>query len=148
MTRDPAARSRSSSRGCDRQPHILIVDDEPDACANLSDILLELDYRVDTAGDGFEALELASRTTYDVALLDFKMPHMDGLTLFHRLKQLSPGTAAVIVTAYGVEARLPTLGGGIDAVCYKPVDMEDLLSTVYQLSRRTGHEHRSGTPDT
>lgn len=131
MTSDSLARDI----GRDRKPLILIVDDEPDACANLSDILSELDYRVDIAANGFQALELATDQAYDVALLDLKMPHMDGVTLYHRLKKLSPRTAAVIVTAYGGDARLLALGNSIDAVCYKPVDMEILLNTVQYLSR-------------
>ena len=57
---------------------ILIVDDEPDTCANLSDILTDLGYVVDTAPDGFAALELIQHKTYDIALLDMQMPVMDG----------------------------------------------------------------------
>ena len=58
---------------------ILVVDDEVDTCANLSDIFAELGFQVDVAHDGFSALEFAKRKHYDVALLDLKMPGMDGL---------------------------------------------------------------------
>ena len=57
---------------------ILVVDDEVDTCANLSDILSDLGYTVDVAYDGPSALELVKQKAYDVALLDLKMPGMDG----------------------------------------------------------------------
>src|SRR5262249_18722868 len=69
---DPQRRTPPSS--------ILVVDDEIDTCRNLSDILTDLGYQVDTALDGFAALELAREKPYDIALLDLKMPGMDGLT--------------------------------------------------------------------
>ena len=49
---------------------ILVVDDEADTCRNLSDILTDLGYHVDTALDGFAALKLAREKPYDIALLD------------------------------------------------------------------------------
>ena len=68
-------------------PSILIVDDERDACLNLADIFTDLGYRVDIAHDGWSALELLQKRPYDVALLDLKMPGMDGLTLYRRIKK-------------------------------------------------------------
>ena len=59
--------------------NILVVDDDQDTCASLSDILLDLGYTVDTANDGLAALELSQRNLYRLALLDYKMPGMDGL---------------------------------------------------------------------
>jgi len=63
------------------EPRVLVVDDEPDTCNNLSDILTDLGYRVDCAYDGPAALELVHKGPYDVVLLDLRMPGMDGLTL-------------------------------------------------------------------
>src|SRR5260370_14233734 len=84
----------------DSPPRILVVDDEADTCANLSDILTELGYRVDVAFDGPSALELVKQNHYDVALLDLKMPGMDGLELYRRIKEVQSGTVAIVVTAY------------------------------------------------
>ena len=77
---------------------ILVVDDEVDTCANLSDILSDLGYEVDVAYDGLGALELVNQKTYDVALLDLKMPGMNGLELYRRIKQLEAGTVAIVVS--------------------------------------------------
>src|SRR4051794_30554462 len=79
---------------------ILIVDDDLDTCSNLSDILTDLGYRVATAHDGPAALELVRHQHYDVALLDLKMPGMDGLTLYRAMRRLRADTVAIIVTAY------------------------------------------------
>src|SRR5688572_3969007 len=82
---------------------VLVVDDEPDSCANLSDILTDLGYDVDVAYDGPAALDLVGRKSYDLALLDLKMPGMDGLELYRRIKQTQADTVAILVTAFANE---------------------------------------------
>jgi two-component system response regulator HydG len=112
-------------------PTILVVDDEVDTCRNLSDILADLGYQVDSAHDGLSALELVRRKSYDVALLDFKMPGMDGLTLYREIKKLSAGTVAIVVTAYaGGETKTEALSAGAWQVLSKPVDLPILLGFV------------------
>jgi two-component system response regulator HydG len=113
------------------KPSILVVDDDIDTCRNLSDILTDLGYRVDTAHDGPTALELVRRNAYDVALLDYKMPGMDGLTLYREIKRLRAGTVAIVVTAYasGTTAE-EALGAGAWQVVPKPVDFPKLLGLV------------------
>jgi two-component system, NtrC family, response regulator HydG len=115
----------------DRIRSVLIVDDEHDACENLRDILTELGYRVDTAGNGPQAIELVGRTAYDIALLDLKMPGMDGLTLYRRIKQLQPETAAIVVSAFaGSELADRALQEGAAHLVAKPVDMPQLLRAI------------------
>jgi two-component system, NtrC family, response regulator HydG len=112
-------------------PLILLVDDDVDICRNLSDILADLGYRVDVAHDGPTALGLVRRRPYDVALLDLKMPGMDGLTLYRQIKKLRAGTVAMIVTAYASDATArEALGAGAWRVLAKPVDFPALLGLV------------------
>ncbi len=112
-------------------PSILVVDDDVDTCRNLSDILTDMGYRVDTAHDGPSALELLRRNPYDVALLDYKMPGMDGLTLYREIKKLRAGTVAIVVTAYaGGTTTEEALGAGAWQVLPKPVDFPRLLGLV------------------
>src|SRR5947209_8540062 len=85
-------------------PSILVVDDEVDTCRNLSDILTDLGYQVDTAHDGPSALELVRKRSYDVALLDLRMPGMDGLTLYREMRKVRAETVAIVVTAYASSA--------------------------------------------
>jgi two-component system response regulator HydG len=113
------------------EPRVLVVDDEPDTCRNLSDILTDLGYRVDTAGDGASALDLVRRTAYDVALLDLRMPGMDGLTLYREIKKLRAGTVAILVTAYASgTTHEQALDAGAWQVLPKPVDVRSLLDLV------------------
>jgi two-component system response regulator HydG len=114
-----------------RSPRILVVDDEVDTCANLSDILSELGYQVDVAYDGPSALELVRRTAYDVALLDLKMPGMDGLELYRRIKELRAGTVAIVVTAYASShTAQEALSAGAWRILPKPVDFPQLMKLV------------------
>jgi CheY-like chemotaxis protein len=112
-------------------PSILVVDDDPDICRNLADIMADLGYRVDTAPDGPAAIELVRQNPYDVALLDFKMPGMDGLELYREVKRLRAGTVAIIVSAYTTATtREEALGAGAWRVLPKPVDLPELLGLV------------------
>lgn len=112
---------------------ILIVDDEPDICANLWDILTDLGYQVNTAHDGFVALDLVKKHVYDVALLDLRMPGMDGLELYRRIREVSAGTVAIVVTAYaGSEAAKSACAAGAWRIVPKPVDTGSLLGLVAQ----------------
>jgi len=110
---------------------ILVVDDEVDTCRNLSDILTDLGYHVDTALDGFAALELARKKDYDIALLDLKMPGMDGLTLYRELRKITASAVAIVVTAYASKATSEeALAAGAWQVLPKPVDLPRLLGLV------------------
>jgi DNA-binding NtrC family response regulator len=111
-----------------------VVDDEVDTCRNLSDILTDLGYHVDIAHDGPSTLELVRRHSYDVALLDLRMPGMDGLTLYREIKKLRAGTVALIVSAYASSAVAEeALDAGAWQVLPKPVDFPRLLGLVEEV---------------
>ncbi len=112
---------------------ILIVDDEVDACANLSDILTDLGYRVDVAYDGLSALELVKEQDYDLALLDLKMPRMDGVELCKRIRAISAGTIALIVTAFAeTQVAQDAQNAGAFSIISKPVQFPQLIQLVQQ----------------
>ncbi len=113
------------------RPAILMVDDDLDECQNMSDILTDRGYRVDTAQEGRTALRLVKDQAYDLVLLDWRMPGMDGLTLCHEMTRLRPATVALLITGYA-EDLLPaqTQAAGIRHVFPKPVDMFRLLVRI------------------
>jgi len=115
------------------RPSVLVVDDEVDTCRNLADILTDLGYHVDTAHDGPSALELVRRSAYDVALIDYKMPGMDGLTLYREIKKIRAGTVAIVVTSFASNATTEeALAAGAWQIVPKPVDLSRLLGLVQQ----------------
>lgn len=114
-----------------KRPSVLVVDDEIDVCNNLSDILTAFGYEVETATNGLDALELVQRRPFDVALLDLKMPGMDGLTLYRKLKKLRAGTVAMLVTAYaGGDTAREAIDAGAWQILPKPLDVGRLLGDV------------------
>jgi CheY-like chemotaxis protein len=119
-----------------RHPKLLIVDDEVDTCENLSDILTDIGYAVDIAHDGLTALVLVEQNAYDVVLLDLRMPGMDGLELYRRIKRISAGTIAIVVSAYaGSETARSILEAGAWRIVPKPVDIEKLIGLVNEAAR-------------
>src|SRR3954463_2383814 len=119
--------------GKEHGPRVLVVDDEQDTCSNLSDILTDLGYRVDVVNDGEAALELVRQKPSAVALLDLRMPGMDGLTLYREIKKLRAGTVAILVTAYASGATSDeALGAGAWRGLSQPVHMPGLLDLVDQ----------------
>ena len=110
---------------------VLLVDDDKDTCASMSDIFLDLDYTVDVAHDGPGALELSGRHQYRLALLDYNMPGMDGLELCRRLKGLQPSIVVLLITAF---SSIATTGAAVEAgvrfSLLKPVNFSVLMPLV------------------
>jgi CheY-like chemotaxis protein len=120
-----------------RHSKLLIVDDEVDNCENLSDILSDVGYDVDFAHDGPSALRLVEQNAYDVALLDLRMPGMDGLELYQRIKRVAAGTLAIVVSAYaGSETARSILNAGAWKIIPKPVDIEKLVALIEEVTSR------------
>ena len=110
---------------------ILLVDDDEDTCASLSDIFSDLDYTVDVAHDGPGALELSGRHQYRLALLDYNLPGMDGLELCRRLKKSQPAVVVALITAF---SSIATTGAaaeaGVRCSPLKPANFSLLLPLV------------------
>lgn len=114
-------------------PLILIVDDDPDMCCNMSDILDDWGYEVETAPEGMTALRMMRRRPYDLVLLDLRMPGPNGLTLSRHMIRLRPETVTMLITAYPsdvgpAEAR----AAGLHHVIAKPVHIPRLLDQIQE----------------
>ena len=79
---------------------ILIVDDQPGIRLLLNEVFKKEGFHTHLAANGFDALKIAETTTLDCALLDMKIPGMDGLEILERLKAIQPTIPVVMMTAY------------------------------------------------
>jgi len=110
---------------------ILIVDDDEAILQNVSRALKIEGYQVDVANTGKKAIELAQRSFYNLALIDIRLPDMEGTELLTALKKATPKMVRIILTGF------PTLSNAIAAVnkeadgyLTKPVKMDELIKTI------------------
>lgn len=116
---------------------VIIVDDDRDIVANLRDILTEFGYNTDVAYDGPSALQRVAKKLYDIVLLDFKMPGMDGATLYEKIREIQPSIVAIMVTAHaGSNGVQRALNAGTSQVLRKPVDVSCLLECIERATRQ------------
>ena len=116
-----------------KDTNILLVDDDQDTCASMSDIFLDLGYSVDMAYGGGDALELSRRHHYRLALLDYNMPGMNGLELCRRLKISQPSIVVALISAFSsVATMLEASESGVRSCLTKPVNFLVLMPLVKQ----------------
>jgi len=110
---------------------ILIVDDDKDILESIKEILEADGYRLDTAENGCEAIEKAKNNFYNMALLDIKLPDMEGTELLTQLPATTPKMMKVIITGYpSQDNAIRSLNLGADAYLTKPIWPEKLLEVV------------------
>ncbi len=116
---------------------ILIVDDNRDLLDTIQEILMENAYTVSTAQDGASAIERCREETYDLAILDYKLPDMDGLELQERLAQVSDADFIMITAHASIESAAEAVRRK-QVVGYetKPLDLNRLLAFVKQVVDR------------
>ena len=115
----------------DENPRILVVDDDESTCRSLRLIFGKKGYEAETAGTGREAMEKAQERFFNLALLDIKLPDMEGIELLAPLKEMHPDTVVIMVTAYAsLESAVRALKEGASAYITKPLNMDEVLATV------------------
>lgn len=111
--------------------HILVVDDEQDVREAIADILRLHRHVVDEAPDGAAALDLASRTRYDLIVSDLGMPGMSGIEFLRLARDAQPEAATMLVTGWGQHLEPGRAREeGIDRILSKPVSLSELLRSV------------------
>ncbi len=119
-------------------PRILVVDDDP-AVRSAVSRALRIDYDVDEAADGAEALAQHASSPADAIVLDLLMPEIGGLDVCRSLRRRGDQVPVLVVTARdAVEDRVEGLDAGADDYLVKPFAVEELRARVRALLRRTG----------
>lgn len=116
-----------------KDQRILVVDDNRDDCAVIAKMLALRGYDVDVAYDGPSALEMVEQKSYSLALIDYKMPGMDGVELYRRMAEIRPEVTGVFLTGYPtIDTVYPAIGAGVERVLAKPAGSEELFEVVEQ----------------
>ncbi len=135
---NPVAK-KSPSRNPSTSYRLLVVDDEETMRRSLADILRLEGYQVQTAPDGEAAIALIGQETFDLVLLDLKMPRVDGLEVLRFAARAAPDTQVILLTAHGsLESAIQALRCGAHDYLIKPASPQQILDSVKSgLSRRT-----------
>ncbi|WP_321367683.1 sigma-54 dependent transcriptional regulator [uncultured Desulfuromusa sp.] len=113
---------------------ILVAEDEDIMRITVLDHLRDQGWQVDAATNGTEALELAGKGHYDLMISDIRMPGLDGERLLLEVKQLTPRTEVILMTAHGnTESAVKCLKHGAADYILKPFDLDDLTFRVQRL---------------
>lgn len=116
--------------------YILLADDDKALCDNLHDTLTEYGYRVASATDAYEAIQEAERRNFNVLLLDLKMPKLNGLEVYRKIKKLQPNLVTIIMTGYAEEMS-DVIDQAITESVYtmlpKPIDVKQLLEMLQRV---------------
>ena len=129
----------------EKQIKLLIVDDEEDFLKSIAERLGMRDFDVTTATEGKTAVKAAKKGKFDVAILDMKMPGMDGMELLQILKKKHKFLEVVILTGHGaIDSAVEATKLGAYSYLEKPYDFEkllDVLKKAYEARLRKKFEH-------
>ena len=115
----------------DKYVRILIVDDDENIRKTMKAILEDEGYLVDMATNGKEAVQKTNESTYNLALLDIRLPDMEGVELLKLMKNNVPRTRKIMVTGFpSMQNAIGAINKNADGYLVKPVDVEKLLETV------------------
>ena len=118
------------------QRAILIVDDDEIIRETLRDALESKGYAVETAETAKEAMEKSKTRAFNIALLDIKLPDMEGTELLKKMHSFAPKTMKIMITAHGtLKNAMEALNFGADAYLLKPINEKELLKTIEEKLR-------------
>lgn len=120
---------------------ILIVDDDESIRKTLKAILEEVGHEVDTAPNGRQATRKCKTRFYNLALIDIRLPDMEGTTLLTKIGNMTPKMRKIIITGYpSLQNAVEALNRGADAYIVKPFDLTEVLQTIQKQLRQQEEE--------
>lgn len=116
---------------------ILVVEDDAEISEALVDLLVHEKHTVDASGDGLDAWERLQRYTYDLVILDWGLPGLEGLEVLKRFRERGGATPVLFLTGRSsIDEKLTGLDSGADDYLPKPYDMREFRARVSALLRR------------
>lgn len=120
---------------------ILVVDDNMSLCKTLSFILRRKGYAASIANNGSEAITKIKKRPFDIIFMDIRMPFMNGVETYKKIKEIRPKAIVIMMTAYAVEDLVQdALKEGVYDIIYKPLDMEKVVSLIEKASKDKNSE--------
>lgn len=118
---------------------VLVIDDDPSICKTVGLLLEDNGYSPRTYTDPDEAIAAAENESYQVALIDLRMPKMDGVEVVEKLKELDERMSCIVMTAYpDLDSATETMRRGTCDYISKPFKQEELVQAVERACRRMG----------
>ncbi len=126
-----------------KNARILVVDDDENIRKVEVAILEDQSYTVESVGTAKEAIEKSRRKFYNVALIDIRLPDMEGIELLTKFRETTPKIRKIIVTGYPtLQNAVDAVNKGADAYIVKPFDVEKVLKTIQQQLSKQEEERR------
>jgi len=114
-----------------------VIDDDESITRSIAMVLENEGYRVDTAGTGAIAIEKSQTSFYDLALIDIRLPDMEGTRLLTSLRETTPGMIKILLTGYPtMDNATDAVNKGANAYLTKPVNIDELIKTVREQLRK------------
>src|SRR4030042_831197 len=118
---------------------VLVVDDQSGMRETMRDILQEAGYVVESADDGYGAIEKVAQQCYDIILMDIIMPGLNGVETIKEIKKMNTQTEFIMMTAYSAEALIEeALSCGIYQYINKPFPPEQIISLLEEIREKKG----------
>lgn len=125
----------------DERARILIVDDDESIRKILSTILEDEGYVVETAENGREAIDKSTMTFYNLALIDVRLPDIEGVTLLARLKETVPRMRKIIITGFPtIQNAIEAVNNKADGYMLKPFEISKILETIREQLKKQQEE--------
>jgi len=122
---------------------ILIVDDDESIREVLTSILTDEGYIVEAVDTGEKAIKATHEKFYNLALIDIRLPDIEGTKLLTRLKDTVPRMRKIIITGYPtLQNAIEAVNKGADAYIIKPIDMEETLKVIREQLQKQAEEKK------
>jgi DNA-binding NtrC family response regulator len=126
----------------DSDARILVVDDDENIRKVLMAILEDKGYNIEAVGTAREAIKRTEKRFYNLALIDIRLPDMEGIELLTKIRDTTPRMRKIIITGYPtLQNAVDAVNRGADAYIMKPFDVEKVLSTINEQLRKQDQEN-------